>query len=225
MTLNKVILGLGVAAATTAVSQGAILADWDFSGASGLTADGPAVGTLIAANQNATLGGITSSDLAGSGTLAYEDFNGAVGELNLRNFSGQSGTPGAANATGFLEFTLTAAAGSTLNISDVVISAYRNGGGAAANFQYQVSVDSAAFVNFGSPIAATAGGAGPLGFETLTFDGADIFGANTVAFRFTATNGDGNIHFNDIKVNGVPEPSSTALLGLGGLALILRRRK
>lgn len=29
----------------------------------------------------------------------------------------------------------------------------------------------------------------------------------------------------NIQVNNVPEPSSTALLGLGGLALILRRRK
>ena len=29
----------------------------------------------------------------------------------------------------------------------------------------------------------------------------------------------------DIVITGVPEPSTTALLGLGGLALILRRRK
>jgi hypothetical protein len=31
--------------------------------------------------------------------------------------------------------------------------------------------------------------------------------------------------FDNISVTSVPEPSSTALLGLGGLALILRRRK
>ena len=29
----------------------------------------------------------------------------------------------------------------------------------------------------------------------------------------------------DVQINAVPEPSSTALLGLGGIALILRRRK
>lgn len=31
--------------------------------------------------------------------------------------------------------------------------------------------------------------------------------------------------FNDIQFNAVPEPSSAALLGLGGLAMIMRRRK
>ncbi|MGJ8655902.1 MAG: PEP-CTERM sorting domain-containing protein [Akkermansiaceae bacterium] len=31
--------------------------------------------------------------------------------------------------------------------------------------------------------------------------------------------------YSDFEFNAVPEPSSTALLGLGGLALILRRRK
>ena len=34
-----------------------------------------------------------------------------------------------------------------------------------------------------------------------------------------------NVSFDGISVASVPEPSSTALLGLGGLALILRRRK
>ena len=34
-----------------------------------------------------------------------------------------------------------------------------------------------------------------------------------------------NVSFDDISVASVPEPSSTALLGLGGLALILRRRR
>jgi len=50
------------------------------------------------------------------------------------------------------------------------------------------------------------------------FDGLDITGYH----KFTTTNGVDNI---SIDVTVVPEPSSTALLGLGGLALILRRRK
>ncbi|MGB0992820.1 MAG: PEP-CTERM sorting domain-containing protein [Akkermansiaceae bacterium] len=37
--------------------------------------------------------------------------------------------------------------------------------------------------------------------------------------------GSGGSSFDDVTVNSIPEPSSTALLGLGGLALILRRRK
>lgn len=39
------------------------------------------------------------------------------------------------------------------------------------------------------------------------------------------TNGFGNAHITAWQIRSVPEPSSTALLGLGGLALILRRRK
>ncbi|BDS07068.1 hypothetical protein NT6N_21080 [Oceaniferula spumae] len=37
--------------------------------------------------------------------------------------------------------------------------------------------------------------------------------------------GGDRVGFNDFQFNAVPEPSSAALLGLGGLALILRRRK
>jgi hypothetical protein len=33
------------------------------------------------------------------------------------------------------------------------------------------------------------------------------------------------LHLNGLQINAVPEPSSTALLGLGGLALMLRRRR
>ncbi len=41
----------------------------------------------------------------------------------------------------------------------------------------------------------------------------------------TSSGGQGSTTWNALSVDTVPEPSSTALLGLGGLALILRRRK
>ncbi len=55
-------------------------------------------------------------------------------------------------------------------------------------------------------------------------------GTETLSVAFNHTNGDSGSGFNTTNftvtpVNPVPEPSSAALLGLGGLALILRRRK
>ncbi len=41
----------------------------------------------------------------------------------------------------------------------------------------------------------------------------------------TSPAGDNTVNYSNIVVDAVPEPSTTALLGLGGLALILRRRK
>ncbi len=45
-----------------------------------------------------------------------------------------------------------------------------------------------------------------------------------VSSSTTPTNGEDS-YYSDIKLTAVPEPSSAALLGLGGVALILRRRK
>lgn len=51
-----------------------------------------------------------------------------------------------------------------------------------------------------------------VGSDTITFTSVNTTRLEAAAFQFTGT-------------AAVPEPSSTALLGLGGLALILRRRK
>lgn len=63
-------------------------------------------------------------------------------------------------------------------------------------------------------------GTGTIAGTQFIFDGLDAVGYH----RSTATNGVDNISI-DVTVAPVPEPSSTALIGLGGLALLLRRRK
>ena len=83
---------------------------------------------------------------------------------------------------------------------------------------------------------AAAAGAGELGLDNYLSNGPSD-GVNPSHWhRFTGLTADSiNINVSNLTgragftglqvVNNVPEPSSTALLGLGGLALIFRRRK
>ena len=57
-----------------------------------------------------------------------------------------------------------------------------------------------------------------------TFLGVSPDNTGQIVFAVTQPSGS-NGAVNGILINAVPEPSTTALLGLGGLALILRRRK
>lgn len=72
-------------------------------------------------------------------------------------------------------------------------------------------------------------GAGKNADEAHTFDftTAATNGTDHAYLKLARTGGNAFIFFDDISVDAttIPEPSSTALLGLAGLALILRRRK
>lgn len=131
------------------------------------------------------------------GTLSFE-----LGSLGL-------------NSTGF---SLTGTATSTLSF-DIV-----GGGFTGAVFDTPANLDSAGGMNlFADIIGATAG------------DSYTILMANSVAGTFDAFNYnidsglEANVSYTGttavINITAVPEPSSAALLGLSGIALILRRRK
>lgn len=49
-------------------------------------------------------------------------------------------------------------------------------------------------------------------------------GANTLAAVDLYANNAGPVYYDNLKVSQVPEPTTIALLGLGGLALVLRRK-
>ncbi len=85
-----------------------------------------------------------------------------------------------------------------------------------------------------SGLTMLSGGSGNMftinGGAAETGSAAKTFAANTTLTVETTVNGTGNTpRVSDIVANfssvPVPEPSSTALLGLGGLSLLLRRRK
>lgn len=60
---------------------------------------------------------------------------------------------------------------------------------------------------------------------TTTVAGSYFGTGDLASIELHAFDSKSNFGIDNITVNGVPEPSSVALLGLGGLALILRRRK
>jgi len=71
----------------------------------------------------------------------------------------------------------------------------------------------------------TSGGGG----NTVNLNDQYVIGTftavGTTQDLYAAANGFGQAHISALQIREVPEPTSTALLGLGGLALVLRRRR
>jgi hypothetical protein len=81
-----------------------------------------------------------------------------------------------------------------------------------------------------TPFSVTTGIIDPGGVEPVPNDFFALFNeANEILFFEADATNVGNVNLSDIEfsfdVTAVPEPSSSALLGLGCLALILRRRR
>jgi hypothetical protein len=86
--------------------------------------------------------------------------------------------------------------------------------------------DSAVLHTFNQVVAQPIG-VGDLGLTAYNFNYSGD-GSGDILFRVGPVNaGQGRFQgtIDDLSLSAVPEPTTTALLGLGGLALILRRRK
>jgi len=135
-------------------------------------------------------------------------------------------------------FTITLDLGGTYDIATVNFwnyaerwnGTYYNDRG-VKDFDLEFSTDGGA--TFGNTVSLTAAMAaegaasGDALYDGETFDIADQAGVTHVKFIAKNNHGGNYNGFSEINFTGekVPEPSSAALLGLGGLALILRRRK
>ena len=90
-------------------------------------------------------------------------------------------------------------------------------------FNYNTLVAASEYDDFGN--FAMSSTTGPGVAETKTFTA--VAGVTHIKFTDSTNHGPAYTGIGEIRFGGdpIPEPSTTALLGLGGLALILRRRK
>lgn len=95
-------------------------------------------------------------------------------------------------------------------------------GEATTTLVYQ---DGANVVAFGTASASSGGAATLYNGTTLTVQAGDAWVGKTVGLGVSTTGSYPEVDDFQLDVTPSPEPSSSALLGLGGLALILRRRK
>jgi len=131
--------------------------------------------------------------------------------------------------------------GSEMDLADAILWKYGNQNGSATHamkdFSFQFNSASEGASNFAGPTTDLVLDLPTTGTDTMlggqNTQAPQTFHLNETGVRYVkmtlnsnyGSGTSGNIAFNEIRFNAVPEPSSTALLGLGGLALILRRRK
>lgn len=115
--------------------------------------------------------------------------------------------------------------GSTIALKDVTIHyGVRQASGIHAPISVSISIDGGAATTYTTGFDNT-GNADNFGdIRSNTIDLTGLSGQN-VTLEFLGNNAGSFTGLTEVEFSAVPEPSSTALIGLGGLALILRRRK
>ncbi len=169
----------------------------------------------------------TGVTVQGSAVFANGTSSGAVAR---KGYPTSFSSPVTAS-TRYIQFTLAPESGTTISLSSITLDAAKGGTSSTRSFRLGYSTD-------GFTTATDLGGAdfgstpGAWAFGNFSFDVSAITAlqttSNTVTFRlFGKVPGDNTqIGYDNITINGsvVPEPASLALLGLGGLGLIGRRR-
>lgn len=228
--MKKILIAIAVLAVPVLSSQAAVIANYDFEGnvatsiinPTGATAGDVGVGSGLNLNLGAGAGG----DILGGNSNGFG--------FTLATTAGVPTTlADAFAADDYITFTVTPDAGNSIEFTtldfDIRVNAVANGINEYAVFS---SVD-----GFASTADAFETGAITVAAATTAVSQIDLSGLGPVTsateFRIyvygSSVTGNSNTgsDYDNIVLQGtvVPEPSSAALLGLGGLAFILRRRR
>jgi hypothetical protein len=222
-----------LAVATTAVHAAAVTGTYTFTGSTG--------NVNAFAYNGAAVPDITVSNLTKVGveTISSSGAFGARGWTTGATHFSNTFT-GGINTEDYFEFTLTAVAGMTLELTSLDFGVNRNSTG-PRQFEWRSSVD-----HFGSAISDYTTLAGNLteeggvltladvatGFSGISLDitGDEFTGHDEITFRLygynsEATTGTGGLSGSlSFTAQAVPEPSAALLGAIGALGLLRRRR-
>ena len=225
ISLNMTDGGGGAGTASAGNTTGAVLSGyWNTIGKDGNALSGTDAGSLT--DDSGNLSGVSFVQSAAQGGYwsSASGFSGTIGDNVMTNFADSSG-----NYT-YTFSNLNAGVGAVYDVYIYSARGYANTGVT----QFDVNGETLYLTN-----ESMTGDFTESGFATQGEAEANLNSGNYVLFRNVSldtlqigitgltdsTNGGTLAAVNAVQIVAVPEPSSTALLGLAGVALLLRKRR
>ncbi len=238
-SINTLATAMGYLALTASYGNAAIIQTNFNNGTSESAFDSNASATDLINNGQATLGSSSYTETVG-GAAAVGTFGGTVGAHD--GSTAKSGGYAYWNYTGSVDLTFTLAGSATgYDITSInTIYGWGDSNARHSAQNYSVYVASVATPTIFTLLYTVdydpfTSNTGPKSTQVTLTDDSGVLASGVGAIRFTViddADGSGTIVgvIHEFDVNGtatapIPEPTTTALFGLGGLALILRRRK